>query len=39
MHNAVTEALKPANADRFAIPALWERTTKMTSFFDEVVGL
>jgi hypothetical protein len=39
MHNAVTEALKPANADRFAIPALWERTTKMTKFFDEVVGL
>jgi len=39
MHNAVTEALKPANADRFAIPALWERTTKMTRFFDEVVGL
>ena len=39
MHNAVTEALKPTNADRFAIPALWERTTKMTRFFDECVGL
>jgi hypothetical protein len=39
MHNAVTEAIKPANRDRLAIPATWERTTKMTRFFDEVVGL
>jgi hypothetical protein len=39
MHNAVTEAIKPANRDRLAIPAIWERTTKMTSFFDECVGL
>lgn len=39
MHNAVTEAVKPKDADRFAIPAIWDRTTKMTSFFDEVVGL
>jgi len=39
LHQAVTESLKPANADRFAIPAIWERTTKMTGFFDEVVGL
>jgi hypothetical protein len=39
MHNAVTESLKPSNPGRFAIPAIWERTTKMTNFFDEVVGL
>ncbi len=39
MHNAVTEGIKPSNADRLAVPAIWERTTKMTSFFDEVVGL
>jgi hypothetical protein len=39
MHNAVTEAIKPANRERLAIPAIWERTTKMTSFFDECVGL
>lgn len=39
MHNAVTEAITPTNRDRLAIPAIWERTTRMTSFFDECVGL
>ena len=36
LHNAVTEALKPANPERGNVPAVWERTTKMTAMLDEV---
>jgi hypothetical protein len=36
LHNACTEAMKPSNKDRFAIPALWQRTIPMTSFFDGI---
>jgi hypothetical protein len=39
LHNAVTEGLKPTSKERFAIPALWQRTIPMTGFLDEVIGL
>lgn len=39
LHNAVTEAMKPANPERMALHTTWERTRKLTSFLDEVVGL
>jgi hypothetical protein len=39
MFNSVTEALKSPDPDRFAVPAIWAKTTRMTSFLDEVVGL
>ena len=35
MHNAVTEAIKPSNPERAAVPATWERTTKLTGFLNE----
>lgn len=35
LHNAVTEAIKPANPERGAVPAIWDRTTGLTSFLDE----
>jgi hypothetical protein len=38
LHNAVTEAIKPANPERGAVPAIWDRTTKLTDFLDEVTG-
>lgn len=37
-HNAVTEAIKPANG-RAAVLPNQERTIKLTSFLDDVVGL
>ncbi len=39
MHNAVTEAIKPADEGRANVLPVMERTRKMTTFFDEVVGL
>jgi hypothetical protein len=34
LHNAVTEAVKPANPQRAAVPATWERTRVMTDILD-----
>jgi hypothetical protein len=39
LHNAVTEAIKPTNRDRLAIPAIWERTIPLTTFLDGVAGI
>jgi hypothetical protein len=39
LHNAVTEAIKPANPARAAVPATWERTRTMTDIFDRVARL
>ena len=36
LHNAVTEALKPANPEANAVQRNWKRTTDMTGFLDEV---
>jgi hypothetical protein len=36
LHNAVTEALKPANPERGNVPAVWERTLKMTGMLDDI---
>lgn len=39
LHNAVTEAIKPANPARAAVPATWERTRTMTQLFDQVARI
>lgn len=39
LFNAVTEAIKPANKDRLAIPSVWERTIPLTNFLDGVAQL
>lgn len=39
LHNAVTEAVKPANPGRAAVPATWERTRTMTDILDRVAKL
>jgi hypothetical protein len=39
LQNAVTEAIKPSNPDRAHVLTAWDRTTKMTKFFDEIVGI
>lgn len=39
LQQAVTEAIKPSNPDRNAIPATWNRTIKLTGFLDEVAGI
>ena len=39
LHNAVTEAIKPTNPDRAAVPVTWERTRTMTRVFDQIAGL
>lgn len=39
LQQAVTEAIKPANRERNAIPATWNRTIAMTQFLDDIVGL
>lgn len=39
LHNAVTEAIKPANPERAHILPAWDRTVKLTQFLDECVGL
>lgn len=38
LHNAVTEAIKPVNIDRAAVPTTWDRTRTMTQLFDETIG-
>jgi len=38
LHNAVTQALKPANPERAAVPMTWQRTQVMTRFLDETIG-
>lgn len=38
LHNAVTEAIKPSNPARNAVPATWDRTRVMTDVLDDVVG-
>lgn len=38
-HNAVTEAIKPADAGRAAVLNNMQRTTKLTGFLDEVAGI
>jgi hypothetical protein len=37
LHNAVTQAIKPSNPERAAIPSMWDRTTLMTTALDEVL--
>lgn len=39
LHNAVTEAIKPTNPERAAVPITWERTRTMTAVFDRVAGI
>ena len=39
LHNAVTEAIKPANPGRAAVPGAWVRTRAMTMLLDEHLGL
>lgn len=39
LYQAVTESMKPTNKDRFAIPALWERTIPLSDFMDGVAGV
>jgi len=39
LHNAVTEAIKPANAERAHIPVAWDRGVKLSKFLDECCGL
>ena len=39
LHNAVTQAIKPVNAARAAVPATWARTRPMTEYFDQLAGL
>lgn len=39
LHNAVTEAIKPSNDQRAAVPVAWQRTRIMTELFDEAIGL
>lgn len=36
LHNAVTEAIKPANPQRAAVPVTWERTRILTDVLDQV---
>lgn len=35
LHNAVTEAIKPSNPERAAVPATWHRTRIMTDILDK----
>ena len=39
LFNAVTEAIKPANTERAHILPAWDRTTKLTQYLDEGIGL
>ena len=38
LHNAYTEALKPAGGERANVLPAWNRTVPATRFFDEVAG-
>jgi hypothetical protein len=39
LHQAVTQAIKPANPERAAVPMTWQRTQVMTRFLDESISL
>lgn len=39
LHNAVTEAIKPTNAERAAVPVAWERTRPLTGLLDNMTGV
>jgi hypothetical protein len=39
LFNAVTEAIKPANPERAHILPAWDRTTKLTQYLDQGIGL
>lgn len=39
LHNAVTQAIKPANPERTAIPTTWHRTRVMTDILDDYTGI
>ena len=38
LHNAVTQAIKPANPRRAALPMVWERTKTLTEMLDIEAG-
>jgi len=35
LHNAVTEAIKPSNPERMALPQVWQRTQHLTGYLDQ----
>ena len=35
----MTQAIKPANPERAAVPMTWQRTQVMTRFLDESISL
>jgi hypothetical protein len=37
LHNAITQAIKPANPERAAVPMTWQRTQVMTRYLDETL--
>lgn len=39
LFNAVTEAIKPSNTERAHILPAWDRTTKLTQYLDQQIGL
>jgi hypothetical protein len=39
LHNAITQAIKPANPERAAVPMTWQRTQVMTRYLDETIGV
>ena len=39
LFNAVTESIKPSNAERANILPAWSRTTKLTQYLDQGIGL
>lgn len=39
LQNAVTEAIKPANPERAAVPTTWIRTRRMTDILDQHLGI
>jgi hypothetical protein len=39
LHNAITQAIKPSNPERAAVPMTWQRTQIMTRYLDDSVGL
>lgn len=39
LHNAITQAIKPANPERAAVPMTWQRTQVMTRYLDETLGV
>jgi hypothetical protein len=39
LHNAITQAIKPSNPERAAVPMTWQRTQVMTRYLDETLGV